>query len=220
MNLPVVYIFTHDSIYVGEDGPTHQPIEQLESLRVIPNLKVIRPADSEEVKAAWQVILERKEGPTALILSRQNLPRLKPMLDISVFRKGGYIVCDSNNKADVVISSSGSEVRTALQVKEILEKNNIFCRVVSIPDREAFAKQDKTYREKVLGGTNILQVFIEAATGQGWYEVIPQLSLGIFIRRFGESGPGNEVARNLGFDAEKISNKIIEKISLKNKQKK
>lgn len=122
MNLPVVYIFTHDSIYVGEDGPTHQPIEQLESLRVIPNLKVIRPADSEEVKAAWQVILERKEGPTALILSRQNLPRLKQMLDISVFKKGGYIVYDSNNKPDVVISASGSEVQTALQVKEILEK--------------------------------------------------------------------------------------------------
>ena len=217
MGLPVVYIFTHDSIYVGEDGPTHQPIEQVESLRLIPNLKVIRPADSEEVKAAWQVVLERKEGPTALILSRQNLPRLKQMLDINVFRKGGYIVYDSNNKPDVVISASGSEVQTALQVKEILEKNNIFCRVVSIPDREAFAKQDKTYREKVLGGANILQVFIEAATGQGWYEVIPQLSLGIFIRRFGESGPGNEVARNLGFDAEKISSKIIEKISLKNK---
>ncbi len=217
MGLPVVYIFTHDSIYVGEDGPTHQPIEQVESLRLIPNLKVIRPADSEEVKAAWQVILERKEGPTALILSRQKLPRLKQMLDISAFKKGGYIVYDSNNKPDVVISASGSEVQTALQVKEILEKNNIFCRVVSIPDREAFAKQDKAYREKVIGGTNILQVFIEAATGQGWYEVIPQLSLGIFIRRFGESGPGNEVARHIGFDAEKISNKIIKKISLKNK---
>ena len=218
MNLPVVYIFTHDSIYVGEDGPTHQPIEQVESLRLIPNLKVIRPADSEEVKVAWQVILERKEGPTALILSRQNLPQLKPMLDVSVFRKGGYIVYDSNNKPDIVISASGSEVQTALQVKEILTENNISCRVVSIPDLEAFNSQDKAYREKLLNsGKNSIQVAIEAATGQSWYEVIPQLSLGIFIRRFGKSGPGNEVARNLGFDAEKISNKIIEKISLKNK---
>jgi transketolase len=219
MNLPVVYIFTHDSIYVGEDGPTHQPIEQLESLRIIPNLKVIRPADSEEVKAAWQVTLERKEGPTALILSRQNLPRLRESLSMNDFRKGGYVVFDDNTNPDVVISASGSEVSTALQVKDLLIRNNITCRVVSVPDLEAFASQDKSYREEVLNSVNnSIQVVIEAATGQSWYEVIPTLSLGIFIRRFGESGPGNEVARNLGFDAEKISNKIIEKISLKNKQ--
>jgi transketolase len=219
MNLPVVYIFTHDSIYVGEDGPTHQPIEQLESLRIIPNLKVIRPADSEEVKAAWQVTLERKEGPTALILSRQNLPRLRESLSMNDFRKGGYVVFDDNTNPDVVISASGSEVSTALQVKDLLIRDNITCRVVSVPDLEAFASQDKSYREEVLNSVNnSIQVVIEAATGQSWYEVIPTLSLGIFIRRFGESGPGNEVARNLGFDAEKISNKIIEKISLKNKQ--
>ncbi len=209
MKLPVVFIFTHDSIYVGEDGPTHQPVEQLESLRLIPNLKVIRPADSEEVKAAWQVILERKEGPTALILSRQNLPRLKKVLDISDFKKGGYVVYDSDNKSDVVISASGSEVQTALQVKDILIKSNIACRIISIPDRDAFASQDRDYREKILGGSDKLQVVIEAATGQGWYEVIPGLSLGIFIRQFGESGPGDEVARKVGFDPDKIAKKII-----------
>lgn len=212
MKQPVVYIFTHDSIYVGEDGPTHQPIEQLESLRVIPNLKVIRPADSEEVKAAWQVILERKEGPTALILSRQNLPRLKQALSMDNFRKGGYVVYDGNANPDVVISASGSEVSTGLQVKEFLIKNNISCRVISVPDIGAFTNQDKAYREKVLNsGNNSIQVVIEAATGQSWYEVIPQLSLGIFIRRFGESGPGEQVAKELGFDAEKISKLIIKK---------
>ena len=211
MKLPVVYIFTHDSIYVGEDGPTHQPIEQLESLRLIPNLKVIRPADSEDVKAAWQVILERKEGPTALILSRQNLPRLQVTRTIDNLRKGGYIVYESVRKFDVTISASGSEVQTALQVKDILEENNIFCRIVSIPDREAFASQDQAYREKILGGAGKIQVVIEAATGQGWCEVIPNLSLGIFIRRFGESGPGDEVARKAGFDAEKIGNLIVKK---------
>ncbi len=217
MKLPVVFIFTHDSIYVGEDGPTHQPIEQLESLRLIPNLKVIRPADSEEVKVAWQVILERKEGPTVLILSRQKLPKLNKVLNINDFQKGGYIVYESDNKSNVTISASGSEVQTALQVKDILARENISCRVISIPDRESFASQDQDYREKILGGVDKLQVAIEAATGQGWYEVIPGLSLGIFTRRFGESGPGDEVARDLGFDAEKISNKIIEKFSSKEK---
>ena len=218
MKQPVIYIFTHDSIYVGEDGPTHQPIEQLESLRVIPNLKVIRPADSEEVKAAWNLILERKDGPTALILSRQNLPRLKENLTLEDFRKGGYIVYDSNDNPDVVISASGSEVHTGLQVKDLLLEKNISCRVVSVPDLEAFKSQDKVYRENVLNSdNNSTQVVIEAATGHSWYEAIPQLSLGVFIHRFGESGPGDEVAQYLGFDAEKIANKIFEISSSKNK---
>ena len=218
MKQPVIYIFTHDSIYVGEDGPTHQPVEQLESLRVIPNLKVIRPADSEEVKAAWNLILERKDGPTALILSRQNLPRLKDNLTLEDFRKGGYIVYDSNDNPDVVISASGSEVHTGLQVKDLLLEKNISCRVVSVPDLEAFKSQDKVYRENVLNSdNNSTQVVIEAATGHSWYEAIPQLSLGVFIHRFGESGPGDEVAQYLGFDAEKIANKIFEISSSKNK---
>ncbi len=211
MNLPVIFIFTHDSIYVGEDGPTHQPIEQLESLRLIPNLKVIRPADSEEVKAAWQVILERKEGPSVLILSRQKLPLLKKKSDMSEFKRGGYLAYEGEGKPEVVISASGSEVQTALQVRDVLEKEHISCRVISIPDREAFASQEFSYREKVLGGENTVQVAIEAATGQGWYEVIPGLAIGIFLRRFGESGPGDKVAALLGFEAEKIASKIKER---------
>ncbi|MFO7891364.1 MAG: transketolase, partial [bacterium] len=209
MKQPVIYIFTHDSIYVGEDGPTHQPIEQLESLRLIPNLKVIRPADSEEVKASWQVILERREGPTALILSRQKLPKLNKKLNLDYLQKGGYVINKSKNKIDVTISASGSEVQTALQVKDILENNNIVCRVVSIPDREAFARQNRDYRENTLGGVNKLQIVIEAATGEGWYEVIPELSMGFFIRNFGESGPGDEVARKTGIDPEKIAREIL-----------
>ena len=209
MAQPVIYVFTHDSIWVGEDGPTHQPIEQLESLRLIPNLKVIRPADSEEVKASWKVILERREGPTALILSRQNLPKLNKKVNPDDLLKGGYIINKSKKKIDVTISASGSEVQIALQVKDILENNNIVCRVVSIPDREAFARQNRNYREKVLGGSEAFQVVIEAATGQGWYEIIPELSIGLFIRRFGESGPGDEVARKAGLDPEKIARKIL-----------
>jgi transketolase len=215
MGLPVIFIFTHDSIYVGEDGPTHQPVEQLESLRMIPNLQVIRPADSEEVKAAWQKIIERRDGPTALILTRQKLPLLEKKNGIKDIFRGGYIVYNKDENPEVVISSSGSEVHTALQVKNILEKERVSCRVVSIPDREAFAGQGQDYRETILGGKNTFQVVIEAATGQGWYEVVPNLSLGIFIRQFGESGPGEKIAAKFGFEPEKIARLILEKQKIK-----
>ena len=131
------------------------------------------------------------------------------------FRRGGYIVYDSNDNPDIVISASGSEVHTGLQVKDLLLEKNITCRIISVPDLEAFANQGKAYQEKILNsGNNSTQVVIEAATGHSWYEAIPQLSLGVFIRRFGESGPGDEVAQYLGFDAEKIAQKIIK---IKNK---
>lgn len=208
MHLPVIFIFTHDSIYVGEDGPTHQPIEQLESLRLIPGLQVMRPADSDEVRAAWQHILEKREGPVALILSRQKLTLIKKSFGIKEFPRGGYIIYEGGQNPQVIISASGSEVQTALQVKDILERDNITCRIISIPDRETFARQDWKYREHVLNQKKSLQVVIEATTGQGWYEVISNLSLGIFIRQFAESGPGEEVAAQFGFEPEKIANII------------
>lgn len=211
MNLPVIFIFTHDSVYVGEDGPTHQPVEQLESLRIIPNLQVIRPADSDEVKVAWQNILEKKEGPSVLILTRQKLSSLSKYQGIRDISRGGYIVYEGGKNPGVVISASGSEVETALQVKDILEREHIPCRVVSIPDRETFARQDFQYKESILNLRKSLQTAIEAATGQGWYEVIPGLSLGIFIRRFGESGPGDQVAALLGLEPGKIARLILER---------
>ena len=211
MNLPVIFIFTHDSVYVGEDGPTHQPVEQLESLRIIPNLQVIRPADSDEVKVAWQNILEKKEGPSVLILTRQKLSSLSKYQGIRDISRGGYIVYEGGKNPGVVISASGSEVETALQVKDILEREHIPCRVVSIPDRETFARQDFQYKESILNLGKSLQAAIEAATGQGWYEVIPGLSLGIFIRRFGESGPGDQVAALLGLEPGKIARLILER---------
>ncbi len=219
MHLPVIFIFTHDSIYVGEDGPTHQPVEQLESLRIIPGLQVIRPADSEEVKEAWQVILERKEGPSVLILSRQNLPLLKKSNGSKEFRRGGYIIYEGGKNPGVVISASGSEVQTALQVKDILERERISCRVISIWDREAFTSQNLDYRENILNSKKSVQVVIEAATGQGWYEVIPNLSVGIFIRRFGQSGPGEKVAALYGFQPEEIAKLIGEEYKSKQKGK-
>jgi transketolase len=211
MNLPVIFIFTHDTVYVGEDGATHQPVEQLESLRIIPNLQVIRPADNDEVKVAWQNILEKKEGPSVLILTRQKLSSLSKYQSIRDISRGGYIVYEGSNNPGVVISASGSEVETALQVKDILEGEHIPCRVVSIPDRETFALQDLKYKESILNSGKSFQVVIEAATGQGWYEVIPGLSMGIFIRRFGESGPGEQVAALLGLEPGKIARLILER---------
>lgn len=209
MKIPVIFIFTHDSVYVGEDGPTHQPVEHLESLRIIPGLQVFRPADIDEVKVAWQNILKKKEGPSALILTRQKLPLLKKCSSLNNISRGGYIVYQGEESPEIVITASGSEVETALKVKDILESKHISCRVNSVPDRETFAMQDLEYREKILNSKVSFQVAIEAATGQGWYEVIPGLSVGIFIRRFGESGPGEQVASLLGFDSNKIAETIL-----------
>ena len=209
MHLPIVYIFTHDSIYVGEDGPTHQPVEQLESLRLIPNLKVIRPADGEEVKEAWKIILAKKDGPVALILSRQNLPTISKEYGTNNFARGGYIISDSQRKADVILFGSGSEVSLAFEVKDILNKKNITCRVVSVPDRETFLNQEKKYLEDVLGKQKQMRVVLEASTGQGWYELIPDLSIGCFIREFGKSAPGNIVASQFGFQADQIAKEIL-----------
>lgn len=214
MKLPVIFIFTHDSVYVGEDGPTHQPIEQLESLRIIPGLQVIRPADSEEVKAAWTTILEKKDGPTVLVLSRQKLPLLEKYQEIKDISKGAYIVYYGEENPDITVSATGSEVHTALQLMDCLKEYGLTCRVVSVPDRESFARQDYTYKDGILNLKRSLQIVIEAATGQGWYEVIPGLSLGIFIRSFGKSGPGEQVAALSGLDPKKISKMVLERYKL------
>jgi len=211
MGLPVIYIFTHDSIMVGEDGPTHQPVEQLESLRLIPNLKVIRPADEEETKLAWKEILKRTEGPTALVLSRQNLPHLEKYRGIKEFSRGGYIMSHKEKEApQVVLISSGSEVSIAVKVNLILKVNGITSRVVSIPDREEFLRQEKKYIEEVLGPKNALRVVIEANTGEGWYQLLSEPYYTIFMKSFGKSAPGHQLADYFGFSPEKIAQKIIQ----------
>ncbi len=209
MKLPVIFIFTHDSVYVGEDGPTHQPVEHLESLRIIPGLQVFRPADNDEVKVAWQNILNKKDGPSALVLTRQKLPLLQKIGNLNDISRGGYIVYDSEKTPEIVITASGSEVVTALEVKDILKEKSISCRVNSVPNRELFALQEANYKDGILCSNEAIQVVIEATTGQGWYEIIPNLSIGIFIRRFGESGPGEQVASLLGLDPKMIADTIL-----------
>jgi transketolase len=211
MGLPVIYIFTHDSFMVGEDGPTHQAVEQLESLRIIPNLRVIRPADEEETKLAWKEVLERTEGPTALVLSRQNLVHLEKYRGVKEFPRGGYIISHEEKEApQVVLMASGSEVSIAVKVNAILKVKGITSRVVSFPDREEFLRQEKKYIEEVLGPKDALRVVIEANTGQGWYQLLNDSYYTVFMKSFGKSAPAQQLVDYFGFTPEKIAQKIIQ----------
>ena len=216
MKLPIIYIFTHDSIFAGEDGPTHQPVEQLESLRLIPNLKVIRPADEEEVKWAWEETVKEKERPTVLVLSRQNLPRLKKAQGKEEFFKGGYIVAKEEKETPkAVLMASGSDVSLAFEVSLILKEKNVSTRVLSIPDREEFLRQDKKYIEEILGPKDTLRIIIEANTGQGWYQLLGDSYLTVLMKTFGKSAPSQQVADYFGFNSKKIAEKIFEKLTVK-----
>jgi len=211
MRLPVIYIFTHDSIFVGEDGPTHQPVEQLESLRMIPDLRVIRPADEEEVKLAWKEILKDIHRPVALILSRHDLPHLEKHQGVKDFSRGGYIISHQEKEIpQVVLLASGSEVAMAVKVSLILKVKGIISRVISIPDREEFLNQGKEYLDKVLGPEGVLQVVIETSTGEGWYPLLSRSCLPLFIQSFGKSAPGQQVADYFGFNPEKITQGILQ----------
>ena len=211
MELPVIYIFTHDSIYVGEDGPTHQPVEQLESLRVVPGLRLFRPADDEEVKWAWEEVLKEQQKPVALVLSRQNLPHLFKNQGMIAFQKGGYVVVkEEKEKPDVVLIASGSEVSLAVETSNLLKKKNIVSRVVSVPDRGTLFSQDEEYIENLLGGKDSLRVVMEVNNGQGWYRILKDKYLTVLMESFGKSAPGKIVADHFGFTAEKIAQKIIQ----------
>jgi len=195
---------------VGEDGPTHQPVEQLESLRLIPNLKVIRPADEEETKLAWKEVIKRTEGPTALVLSRQNLPHLEKCRGIKEFSRGGYVISHKEKEApQVILMASGSEVSLAVEVSLILKVNGITSRVVSIPDREEFLSQEKKYIEEILGPKDALRVVIETNIGQGWYQLLGDSYYTVFMKSFGKSAPGQQLADFFGFTPEKNAQKII-----------
>jgi transketolase len=210
MKQPVIYVLTHDSIYVGEDGPTHQPIEQTESLRLIPNLQVLRPADEEEVKVAWVQAMKKTDGPTALVLTRQNLPHIKKEKPENIY-KGGYVVRSSNNE-EVVLIAAGSEVSLAVEVANKLENEGKKARVVSVPERNKFVSQGKDYIEEVLGSQDALRVAIEAGVGQGWYQLLGAKYHVVSVEDFGESGSGKELGKHFGFVAEEITEQIINKL--------
>ncbi|MFC1770494.1 transketolase [Candidatus Margulisiibacteriota bacterium] len=212
MKLNIIYQFTHDSFFLGEDGPTHQPIEHLASLRAIPNVTVIRPADSTEVKGAWYMAL-KLHSPVVLSLSRQSCPDLASTSFHNV-SKGAYIIKkETKDTIDVCILASGSEVALALKVAEKLEPQNISVRVVSFPSFELFELQDKNYQKSVLGEQTAIFCSIEAGISFGWHKYTGPNGVAISIEKFGESGPQNELADHFGFTVEKVSAKILNRIN-------
>lgn len=207
--VPVTYIFTHDSIGLGEDGPTHQPVEQVTALRAIPNLTVIRPADANETAEAWKIAVRRQKGPVALILTRQKLPiidqqRFAPASNLA---KGGYILSDSEATPEILLMATGSEVQLVLGTQERLRADGIAARVVSFPSFELFEKQTKEYRDSVLPSSVRKRLAVEAGITQAWYKYVSTDGDVIGIDRFGESGPGDEVLEHFGFTIENVYNK-------------
>lgn len=209
--IQVVYQFTHDSVFLGEDGPTHQPIEHLASLRAIPNLQVIRPADNWEVKMAWVAAL-RYRGPTAIILSRQNLPELAET-NVSYedgMGKGAYILKkEKKTPPDFTLIATGSEVSLALEVAQALEKRSKSVRVISMPCVEIFEAQSDSYRQSVIGGHLGKRVSIEAATSFGWHKWIGPEGIAISIETFGESAPLSDLQAEFGFNVDAILNRLL-----------
>jgi len=207
MKQPVIYVFTHDSVYVGEDGPTHQPIEQMESLRLIPNLHVWRPADARETGLAWLHALKRTDGPSALILTRQALPVLPGALTTpEAVAKGGYVIRRESSAAPaLVLIATGSEVGLAWAVAEKLEAEGVSVRVVSVPCRELFLQQPAAYRDEVLGGPEARRMTLELGTAGAWYQLLRPGDRAYSLERFGESGKGEQVAEHLGFSVEKVA---------------
>ncbi len=206
MGAPSIWVFTHDSVFLGEDGPTHQPIEQLASLRAMPNMWVIRPADAGEAVEAWEMALNRTDGPTALLHSRQGLAVLDRGDRAGQVAKGGYVIRDGD---DVVLVATGSEVSASLEAAEILAADGISARVVSLPCWEAFFDQDPAYRAQVLGD-GIPRVSIEAAATFGWERIVGDDGLAIGIDRFGASAPDGVLAMRFGLDGRSISRRVTD----------
>ena len=210
MGLNATFIFTHDSIAIGEDGPTHEPIEQLAGLRAIPNMNVIRPADGNETRVAWEVALESKQTPTSLVLTRQNLPYLdvdEETVEEGV-RKGAYIVFETETKPEYLLLATGSEVSLAIEAAKDLDKQGKGVRVVSMPNWFAFEQQSDEYKKSVIPKELTKRVAIEMASPLGWHKYVGTEGKVIGIDGFGASAPGDLVVEKYGFTKENILNQI------------
>ncbi|MFX3635115.1 MAG: transketolase [Candidatus Pristimantibacillus sp.] len=211
MKQPVVYVLTHDSIAVGEDGPTHEPIEQLASIRIIPDLTVIRPADGNETSAAWAYAVENTSNPVALVLTRQNLPILEGAVSNARegIRRGAYVVSDAaNGKPQAQIIATGSEVQLAVAAQKALAEEGIQVRVISMPSWDLFEKQDQSYKDSVLLPEVKSRVAVEMAHPFGWERYVGDKGVIIGIDRFGASAPGDRVIKEYGFTVENVVSKV------------
>ena len=200
---PVIYCWTHDSIGLGEDGPTHQPVEQLMSLRVMPNLAVIRPGDANETAAAWRYAMQRSEGPSALVLSRQNLP-VQPGSEKVDMSRGAYVLADCEGTPSVILCATGGELPLAMEAHATLSKDGVSARVVSMPCWEAFAEQEQSYRDEVLPPQVRARVSIEAGATLGWERWIGDGGEAIGVDQFGASAPADVIFENYGLTAAKV----------------
>jgi transketolase len=207
MGLHVIHVFTHDSIALGEDGPTHQPVEHLASLRAIPNLVVIRPGDANETAAAWETAMESKNRPVALILSRQNLPTLDRarFAPAAGLKRGAYILAEAaGGQPDLILIATGSEVSLALAAREQLLLENVRARVVSMPSWELFDEQPQDYRDAVIPPQITARLAVEAGSTQGWHRYTGSGGAVLGVDRFGASAPGEVVLREYGFTVDNV----------------
>jgi len=206
MRAPAIFVWTHDSVGVAEDGPTHQPVEHMASLRAIPNLTVIRPADANETAAAWRYALTQRDRPVALLLTRQALPVLPGAGALEDLAKGAYVLADApDGKPAVILIGAGSEVAVALAARELLAARGVQARVVSMPSWDLFEAQDAAYREKVLPRSVAARVSVEAGVTLGWERYVGLAGAAVGINRFGESGKGPAVMAHLGITAERVA---------------
>ncbi len=212
MGLRVIYIFSHDSIGLGEDGPTHQPIEQLDGLRAIPNLNVFRPADVNETLECWELALKNKNSPSAIALSRQKLPYINPKFtEMNRCEKGAYVVKMDSHDSKVTLIASGSEVELALKIHTSLKENNIESKVVSMPCQELFDKQPNDYKKEIIDKDSLI-VTIEASCVSSWKKYLGSKGISLGINRFGESAPYKKIYDHLNLSVEKIVITIQDKL--------
>ncbi|HEX2942914.1 MAG TPA: transketolase C-terminal domain-containing protein, partial [Rhodopila sp.] len=205
MRLRAIYVLTHDSIGLGEDGPTHQPVEHAASLRLIPGLDVWRPCDMLETAVAWRSALERADGPSALLLSRQNLPQhAGGTARAALAARGGYILADTEGTPDLVLIATGSEVAVATGARDLLAQRGIKARVVSMPATTVFDRQDQAWRDHVLP-PGIRRVAVEAASSMPWFRYVGLDGAVVGLDRFGESAPGGALMKYFGFTAEHVA---------------
>ena len=217
MNIRPIMVYTHDSIGLGEDGTTHQPVEQLIGLRSVPNLTVIRPADANETAQAWRVAIEHTNGPVAIVLTRQGIPVIdqKKYAKAKNLEKGAYILSDCEGHPDILLMATGSEVHLILEAQEVLKTDHINARVISMPSWELFDKQSAAYHEKVLPKNIKKRLAVEAGSSIGWINYVTDSGAIIGIDKFGESAPGEEIMNEYGFSVENIVQKAKALLSKK-----
>jgi len=203
MKIQSIFVYTHDSIGLGEDGPTHQAVEQIPTLRMIPNMSVWRPCDAVESAVCWKLAIEKKDGPSSLIFSRQNLDhQVRTDAQIADIEKGGYVLRDCDGTPDVIIIATGSEVALATGAADQLDGKKV--RVVSMPSTTAFDAQDDAWKESVLPAAVTARVAVEAAVTDGWYKYVGLQGKVVGIDRFGESAPAGELFKLFGFTVENV----------------